>query len=1525
MRRALTIGFAIFASILTLAVALVFVLTNTDWGREKVRTRVVSALAGAVHGQLSIGRLSGNLLNGISIDSLVIADSTGAPFISASAVHVGYSLRPFLSSKIELNDVRLDNPVIVLDRALDGRWNFDRIFPSDSTAVKTDTAGIQFGDWIVLHDLRIANGDLTVRMPLGIDSSFSATQRDSAIAVATSESSRTVVVKVAGGYQQVQQFHDLDAKIPLARIAHPDYSTRLFEIDSLSTIALAFAPPSADIRQLAGTFELNTDSVWFRVPQLELPSSSATLAGRYTIENGDLSLRVEGKPVALSDVRFLYPALPEEGSASMNLAMDWTGGVQRYLVRNLDLRTGTAVAQGNIGITLGDTLLLNETAVTFSGIDTRLVEKLIPTLEIPREGVLAGSAKLDGPLTAMRLDGDVTFDDTRSGKSRVIAAGTIGTADGVVQAGNLRVRLAPMQVDLVRIASPDFPLGGVLTGSAVINGASDSRITARGIDLTHLDRGERIHVTGNGAVTMGDTPLLNVDLMAQPLSLVTVGRFAPAAGLRGSVTGPIRVNGSLADLAINSTLSTSDGGAISATGKLDLKSAELGYNMQVATVLFNANTLVEKAPVTSLSAEFAARGRGVDPATMMADLNANVSTSTFDTLAVDSSRIAVRIANGIATIDTFAVRVPGAAADVLGTFGLAEGLAGSIRYSVMVDSLGKFARYLPIDTGFVAPRPARSAERLAIARADSIAEARRLMVARAAGVEPPAVPIRVDTVTGFPRDSLAGSIKLNGTLTGNLKAFDTKGSASAAGIVAMGNAVQRARVNYEWLGALTPHSAMSLKLNADSIMAAGFSLDSVETSATYLKPGGTAQVSVFQNSDRDYMLRANYAVFPDRKELLFDNLRFRFDSTVWASARPGGVKWGEAGYEIDALEIRNPTTGRVYLNGRIPTEGVADLELVVKDFQMHDLLGLLQSDVDARGLLSINGTVKGTAASPTIEGSVMVDSARYAGTVVPDIRTTFDYADQRLDAQADATYIGQRIIEATGRIPVNLAISGVEGSRLPDEAAQVDIKADSVPLDLASRFTDAVSQIKGFAKGDVQVRGTIKKPELTGDIFLSLGEARLNSTGVLFRDITGAMKLRGDTIVLDSLTANSNGRIRLTGGFGIAKIAEPSFDLKLTSANARILDNEQGKVRADADITVKGPFDGVVVSGRARIREGVLYIPESDNTQVLSAGDPAVFAVIDTSSQVGRELVGSSPLLDNLRMDLRLSVDRDTWVRSKDANVEVYSDGDLRINIDRKSQSLTLEGVANTDRGVYEFLSKRFQIKRGTVTFTGTQDIDPLLQLTGEYEIKQASRPALAIKILIGGTLLSPRLTLESDAQPPISQSDLLSYLAFGSETGSLLQFGGGSSISGGTAGGGLVGTSAALATKQLTSVGLGILVDQVEGQAARSLGADEFRITPADLPTEVASGNFGALETFLKGTQFDFGKYFSTNTFVSLQAQLSVAPGFRVEHRFRGSPGLSIESTFQPRFFLPEPSLSTQDLKKSNALGIFLVRRWRF
>jgi translocation and assembly module TamB len=249
---------------------------------------------------------------------------------------------------------------------------------------------------------------------------------------------------------------------------------------------------------------------------------------------------------------------------------------------------------------------------------------------------------------------------------------------------------------------------------------------------------------------------------------------------------------------------------------------------------------------------------------------------------------------------------------------------------------------------------------------------------------------------------------------------------------------------------------------------------------------------------------------------------------------------------------------------------------------------------------------------------------------------------------------------------------------------------------------------------------------------------------------------------------------------------------------------------------------------------------------------------------------------------------------------------------------MNLTGVVSTDRGDYTFLSKRFQITRGSAMFIGSREINPTLQVTGEYRVTEGAGTALDVKVVIGGTLKRPKLSLESDAQPPRSQSELISLLAFGQPTTSLgaIQA---SSLSSGT--GNTLTAGAQFATRQLGAIALGVLIDQVEAEFGRALATDYFNITPADVPIELTSGN--GFTNFLTGTRFEGGKYLNPRTFVVGQVVGFGLPGARVQ--YRDAKGWRYEASAEQRFLLRQPTLSDQQYAKKQAFGAFIIRQWKF
>ena len=1541
-RRVLLTVLASVAGVLTLALVAVLVLTNTDWGRERVRRMIVNALEDKAHGRVHLGRVSGNLLKRVTFHTFVITDTAGAPFIAVERMSARYKVLRFLRKRVELDDVVLVRPVIVLDRPPDGRWNYRRIFPDDTLPVARDTAR-GWGDWLAFTDVTVLDGRLMVKSPWRPGSKLAPSEQAEQTREALSGKGRLPVVHAPPpfkGYQKIVELRAVNAKMPLVRLADPALATRVIQVASMSTTALPFRPPAAELRNVVGRFEFTGDSLWWRGAQVTMPGSRMTGDGGYVFDNGNMRITALGRPVALADMRWLYPRLPSNGGGPLDIALRWDENRDDYVVRNMDIRIGVQRIRGNAGVTLADTFTIHSTDVRIANLDTRLIEQVVPRFESPRRGTLTGRARLHGGKHALRVDGEIAFTDPRSGTSRLAAIGEVGFlgdgGDDGIRARDLRLRLLPVQVDLARIMEPDLPVGGTVSGTATLNGDTRTRLTAVA-DLTHVDRGERSRVTGRGDFRLTGARWFDVDARLRPFSMATAGRFAPDANLRGSASGPIRLTGTPGDLRIVTNLTFADGGSVAARGRLDLQ-GQIGYDVTATTDALNLNAVLANAPVTSFNGAITARGFGTDPATMRAAIAADLVSSRFRDYGVDSARLRVNIANGLLSVARAHAVGYGAVADVRGTFGLARGRSGELAYTLSVDSLGVLNPFIPrdpADTGVVRPRPGILAERVRRARADSARLAVATEVERAVTGAPPPRLV-VDTPRVIRRDALAGSLYASGFLRGNIHNFDLRGRAAGEDVVFRGHAARQFRAEYAWTDARTKNSTMAVAFQGDSVTVAGFQFDTLDARLSYQAPRGRVEVLARQGPERDYALRGNFVLHDDHNELHVSDVALRFDTTRWTMPRPAAIRWGRRGIEVDNVELVSGATSRIYVDGLLPTEGTANLRVAVNDLQISNVADVLQTDLETSGLLTLEGRLRGTPRSPRFDGAAAVVDARYRGSPIPNLRTTFRYADQSLTLRGDALrYTGAPLATVDAVLPINLALTGVTGDRLLDRAMRVDVVGDSLPLDLLPRFTDVISDLSGRAVGRLALRGTLRRPTLLGAVAVHNAAVRINPLGIDVREIYGAIRMAGDTVTIDSLVGQSKGPIRVTGGLGVGNWREPSFNLFLVANDAEVMNNDHGFLHVDAGLRLTGPFRSPYASGQVTLLHGVVYVPSGSQKRLVSAGDPAIFAVLDTSVMADRELLPTqSPLVSNLRADIDVDINRSTWVRSRDFNIEMFTEAPLHIS--RGPQGLALTGMVQTDRGEYEFMSKRFEVRRGAATFIGTPDINPTLQLAAEYEVRLPARPALNIMVLVGGTLQRPRVTLESDAQPPIAQTDLLSFLAFGTESQSLLAIAGSALTAGGSGSGAQTLSGVGnIAARRLAAVALGVAVDEAEGEAGKDLGVDVINIRPADIPDFRGAG----WTEFVLSTELEAGKYVNPNTFIAFEGSPSflqkndcpkAPPGLRLEHRTPA--GYRIETSFEPRFLLKPPTLaqsrnpcSNKQIAGTSAFGLFVFREWRF
>jgi len=1524
--------FIVLLAVATLALVGVWVMTNTDYGRTRVRNYVLGTLSRNTHGVVRMGAVTGNLLVGATIHGVSITDSAGRPFLKADSVSGRYQIMSFLAKRVLINNLRLYRPDIVVEKLPNAKdWNYRVLWPASKPNPADTVPG--FGSWIRFENARVFDGQITVRSPWSPRTGLTARVRDSLVKDALAGGSRLAIVRAPGGYQKIIELQHTTGIFPVVRISDPAYrSTRLIDVAALRTLALPFRPPAADIRALAGRFEFNDDSVWWKQARVDMPGSKMRGDGTYLISNGDMKLTAVGQPAAFNDFQWVYPHMPKTGGGTAAIAVIWRGATQDYIIRDADARTEGAHLLGDIGVTVTDTVVFHDANLRFTGLTTKLIKEVAPAVKPPREGVLAGNAKFTGTPRRMDVDADITFAAYNRGTSRVIADGVVGV-DGkpvVVSARDLHVRVAPLQIDIVKLLFPTLPIGGTLTGTTTLNGSGRGQLVASNVDVTHVDGPNRSRAVGRASFHTTGRQTMDVDVQAMPLALAELTKFAPALPLKGLATGPVHAHGPIDALQMDTQLRLPHDGIFTLSGPVDFKSAELGYDVDLGATALDLSQVVVNAPHTDLTGGGRARGRGFKPATMFADVDVAFGPSSIDTVAVDSIAVKALLADGLANVARAEVRGAGALVDVNGQIGLDSAHTGTLHYNVAIDSLATFARYLPKsmapDTGVVKPRPRIAAEAVRSARAEAARVARQTEVARAISGAP--MPrIQVDTPTAIPRSLIAGTVRASGTIAGSIEKFDLQGAANATGLVVRGNSARHLVTTYSWTHAMTAQSKMAVTVRGDSISAAGFSLDSVAADLSYIKPSGSILVRVVQNGQRDFALKGDFTLDNARNELRLADMSLRFDTTTWHTTHPSTIHWGSRGVEVVKLELESGPGRRIYANGLLPTEGTANFDLQITDFAVENIAELLQSDLPVSGRVNLEAHVSGRSTDPHMQGTLDFVKGKYNTASLPELHQTFEYGNRKLTTYATAVdSAGHRLAVVNGTIPINLALSGVTGPRLLDEPIDARIQADSLPLALIPNFTPAVTDAAGTAKLNVAIAGTLKKPDLRGSLTITDAQARLAATGTYLTNVFGYVRMRGDSIYVDSIAGSSSGAVRLSGTLGIGDWRAPSFNLRFKAVDAQLFNTERGEVYSNVDLAITGPFTHARVDGTVQVMRGVFYIPESTGKTLVGPGDPQLFSVVDTSVAMERELFpAESPLFKGLEMNVALTVSRGTWVRSRDANVELYTEEPLQINVE--GDALTLTGAVNADRGEYTYLSRRFNITRGSALFIGTPDLNPTLQVTAEFQVKTAAM-VTQIRVLVAGTLQKPRISLESDAQPPLSQSDLLSFLAFGQSTGSLLQFGSG-------LGSGIQGQNVLnLAGGRLAGIALGVALDELEGQAARSLGVDVLNITPGDFPAFQVNG----FNQFLKGTEIEAGRYLSPSTFVSVVMTPGVfscggttnttnsscsIPGGTIQ--YRTNKGYRFEASLSPRYILNPPTLDGQTAAGTSQFGAFVIREWRF
>ncbi len=1401
----------------------------TPAGRGLAGRTLSEQLDQLVQGDVQVGAVGGPLWSGLDVDRLVVRDPAGNVVLEAGHLGVHYHLFDLLAGRFILTEVTVDGLRLVLEKHRDGHWNVQRILrPAQPGAVAGPTRLIR------LQDLTIRNGEVRLYQPWNPPDS-ARTPRAAAAALAEERRHVGRDIEVGPeGYRKRTLFTDLGGRFQKLQISSPDHAPLHAEFDSL---AVRVSDPVLDLRGAVGSAELKGETLTLDLSRASLPASHMAVKGSVSLGHGGpfFKLAVVASQVALRDLRGFVAGLPDfAGSAQATLHSHSTGRLTT-VVENLDVRGRQGRATGRLTAVAGGNkeLELNGLDLLLFGADPQAMSGWVDS--IPLHGTLDGHVLANGPLSGLVVDADVIYRDSRVAGTppnhlSILGRLQLGGAAGMVF-DTLTMRESDLDLATVRVLVPSNPL----MGRAAIEG------TLVGPWRAFTWRGTAVHRDGDRPVsvmrgtvfldTRGAVSAFDADVGLTPLVLEGLAGTWPDLPVGGSLRGTVHARGTMQRFDLDADLHGAPGHF---EGSAIVSSEGEAWGFDSVDVRFDSLDLVAFGyPTlhTQLLGTIAGGGR-IDPAQpSLGHLLITLGAGWIREVPIDSARFAIVSDPTTLVIDTAFVRWP----------------------SGRLEAAGRIARTAP-SQGVIALQ----GEAADLGVFDSLAN----------------VLLHPTVDTTLASRPLGGQAEFTATVGGALDSLTIDTRVSAREVAWQRFRLPAARSTLAYGGGTS--GAIRFAATIDTATWGDWSIGATTLGAEGRLDSLRWNVAGLVGPTDSVVAGGRWHQSGDTLAVGIDSLFAALTAHTWRLTGPVTVINNAGAWQVDSLVLAAADgSGELRFTGVLPSErpGVATLSAVGLD--LRDVMGLLQRDtVGTLGRGAADITIGGTAAAPLLRGTFSLSEGGFREFRAPYLQGAFDYGARQLQATVLLWRTGKQALSiSVDSLPIDLAFQSVR-DRLVDGPLFIRATADSADLGLLEAFTTNLRRVRGSLTADVILSGGWGDTKLGGTVQVTDAAATLPGLGVRWEQLNARLHLVSDSVILDALSMRGGeGTASVTGSARFERNRTPILDLDVRATRFRAMDvRNYLTLVATGNLKVRGPVFGATLTGSGRADAGALYFADLVTKQIVDLNDPATADLVDTAlvreARLGPSL--QSRFLDSLRINsFRLSVGDDFWLRSADANIKLS--GSATVN--KVARNYRLDGTLTAERGQYTlkmgFITRDFDVRRGTVRFLGTPDLNAELDLTADHRVKTTDGTAdIDIQASITGTLLVPKLTLINPSNPQMVETDIVSYLMFGRSTAALQ------------------GTNTAEGARQQRAVATAwsylapALSSEIERTLISDLGVpvDYIQIRPGGIGTSSIEGSSSALTTLSAGWQV------GRQTYVALNAGICNANPTDVSYRNFGA-----------------------------------------
>jgi autotransporter translocation and assembly factor TamB len=320
--------------------------------------------------------------------------------------------------------------------------------------------------------------------------------------------------------------------------------------------------------------------------------------------------------------------------------------------------------------------------------------------------------------------------------------------------------------------------------------------------------------------------------------------------------------------------------------------------------------------------------------------------------------------------------------------------------------------------------------------------------------------------------------------------------------------------------------------------------------------------------------------------------------------------------------------------------------------------------------------------------------------------------------------------------------------KLPDDTpitAKARLPRSSV--NFVRQFVPDLERLDGDLGLDVNISGTIGKPVFSGAGDVTVNAARFtNATIPALTNFSARLSFAQNALSLERFGGDlAGGPFTMSGRVTFPKLTEPTLDLQLKADSVLVARNDTLTARADAALTVTGPFAAATVSGSVAMTNSHIL----KNIDLIPIGLPGRPAPEPPSERPQFSFPG--PPLRDWKFDVAIKTKDPVLIRGSLATGGAIAD----IKLGGTGLRPQLQGTVRLENVEATLPFSRLEVSQGFLYFDPSDSMNPRIELHGASVIRDYT-----VRVYVYGTVLAPEVIFTSE--PPLAQEEIISLIATG-------------------------------------------------------------------------------------------------------------------------------------------------------------------